>query len=86
MSWTAKRNRRPFAGGEVTRRGRRLDLFGLVDVSNCNGPHVRLDWYDEHEWGATLEWGNGNSDPVWLLSLTIKRVPRWLDWLPGWSM
>ena len=53
-----------------------------VNAWAINRPH--LDWWprwDEHGRfgiGVGLSWGNGNSDPVWLIDIDRIPLPRWL--------
>lgn len=53
-------------------------LFVAFDSWPINRPHLRSEWYTNDELGLSLSWGNGNSDPVWMLDLTFQ-VPEWLN-------
>ena len=65
---------------------RRRWLFGWsaswwrFDVSLCpssvNLPRVRWYWYDETRGYLDLSWGNGNSDPVWSVTLRVSVPAR----------
>lgn len=47
-----------------------------------NRPRFSADWYDKETVGASLSWGNGNSDPVWHADVEFivpKVILRWFD-------
>lgn len=43
-----------------------------------NRPHLIAYWIDQSHAGLGVSWGNGNSDPVWLLCVEFY-VPRWIE-------
>ena len=64
--------RRWLLGGQWA-RGR---WTATVCPSSVNLPRLRWYWWDATEGHLDLSWGNGNSDPVWSVSVRL-RVPRW---------
>lgn len=57
--------------------GSLASAFASFDLTEINRPHVRASWYDEEEFGVALDWGNGNSDPVWSVAFSF-RPTGWL--------
>jgi hypothetical protein len=49
-------------------RGR---LTATVCPSSINLPRLRWYWYDETNGFLDLSWGNGNSDPVWCVTVQV---------------
>lgn len=71
------------AGGRLDRlrwswqRGRAGRLINLsVDLSNMNLPRPFL--FTDGVICVGVDWGNGNSDPVWSLAVEVP-VPAWLE-------
>lgn len=58
-------------------KGKRASLAAGFDTWPINRPHLSYSWFDEQELAITLNWGNGNSDPVWYASVEL-RLPIWL--------
>lgn len=52
--------------------------LGDSDWSNRNRPILWGYWTDEREGAIALDYGNGNSDAVWSVYVTITDPPRWL--------
>lgn len=50
-------------------------LFAQVNLDSINLPRLRWDWFEPHRGALLLEWGNGNSDPVWSVAVDI-----WVPW------
>lgn len=36
-----------------------------------NRPHFYAEWWGDKKLGIWIDWGNGNSDPVWTLGVEI---------------
>ena len=62
-------------------RGESIEVAAEFNPWPINRPRLNWYWYDEYSGTLALEWGNGNSDPVWSLSARFS-VPGWIDrWL-----
>lgn len=67
----------PVSWEKEWRRYRRVVLFSHGDSDNRNRLRCSADWWDETQVGFDVSWGNGNSDPVWLVGFSV-RMPLWL--------
>ena len=52
-----------------------------------NRPHV-IVWGDDENYGIGVDWGNGNSDPVWSVGVIFnapdhRLLARLVDWIDG---
>jgi hypothetical protein len=66
-------------GIEWDHRGKRIDLFGSIDLRNMNGPHWVGSWYEPTEYMTSLMWGCGG-DPVWSVSVLWRLPPWFMQW------
>lgn len=57
---------------------RPLSVFTEFHASSINRPHFSLYWSDHDRVGLGLSWGNGNSDPVFNITLELW-VPPWIE-------
>lgn len=51
-------------------------LFVSLNLGNMNRPSLHVD--GEREW-VSLSWGNGNSDPVWVVEWHRRRPVKAVD-------
>jgi len=57
-------------------RRRRGPLYAEWNAWAINRPHLTVCWLDDGVYEVAVSWGNGNSDPVWLVNVKV-RLPRW---------
>lgn len=53
-------------------------LFVACHPSSINRPHFSRTWFDKDCLSLGLSWGNGNSDPVFIVNIDL-RIPAWLE-------
>lgn len=53
--------------------------FASLDWDNRNRLRLRCGWYAEDGAFVTLDYGNGNSDPVWAVGVEVADMPGWLS-------
>lgn len=46
-------------------------FYGEINAGSINRPRLSCDWMDTRNYEIALSWGNGNSDPVWLLAVDL---------------
>jgi hypothetical protein len=57
----------------IAYRWRNYSTLIELNAWPINRPHCSFDWYDENECGIAFAWSNGNSDPVFCLTITARR-------------
>ena len=55
-----------------------MKIYREWNTRSINRPYLNCYWADRHRAGWHLEWGNGNSDPVWSIGVEFN-VPAWFD-------
>lgn len=56
--------------GPVDSENRRRQVYGSLCLSEMNLPRLRWELHEERGYRfIVLDWGNGNSDPVWSIGL-----------------
>ncbi len=48
-------------------------LVRSFDWSNRNRLYLTREWLSWREWFFVVEFGNGNSDPVWSIGVEVRR-------------